>query len=66
MVWSNKFLSSVLLAVIYASLSSALISRDVPPHSTHRTRHINRELKLETYHPTTTYEVINFTFSVGD
>lgn len=62
MVLSSKLLSSVLLAVTYASMSTAFVANDVPNHSTHRTRHISRELKLETFHPATTYEVRN-TFS---
>ena len=57
MVLSSKLFSSVLLAVTYASMSAALVAKDVPNHSTHRTRHISRDLKLETYHPPTTYEV---------
>lgn len=55
---TSKFLSSVILAVAYASVSNGLVQdRDVPNHSTHRTRHISRDLKLETYHPESTYEV---------
>lgn len=57
---SSKFLSSVILAIAYASVSNAFVKeREVPNHSTHRTRHISRELKLEAYHPESTYEVIS-------
>ncbi|KAF5312513.1 hypothetical protein D9619_002331 [Psilocybe cf. subviscida] len=54
---TSKFLSSVILAVAYASVSNGLVQdRAVPNHSTHRTRHISRDLKLEAYHPESTYE----------
>lgn len=59
---SSKFLSSVILAIAYASMSSALVQHDVPAHSTRRVRHISRDLKLETYHPESTYEVCNKSF----
>lgn len=55
---SKKFVSSVLLAVAYASLTSAFInSEGGSTHATHRTRHISREFKVEAYHPPSTFEV---------
>ena len=69
MVATNKFLSSVLLAIAYASFASAFQARDLPKH-THRVRHISRELKLETFHPESTYEVcllcLSFTQPVAE
>ncbi|KAF8149160.1 Fungalysin metallopeptidase-domain-containing protein [Crassisporium funariophilum] len=62
MVAFNKILSSVLLAIAYSSVASAFQEREATvKHSTHRVRHISRELKLETFHPETTYE----TFATG-
>ena len=57
MVAFNKFFSSVLLAVLYASFSNAVPSASDAKHSTHRVRHIGRGLKVETFHPASTYEV---------
>ncbi|KAJ3512215.1 hypothetical protein NLJ89_g3645 [Agrocybe chaxingu] len=60
----NKVLSSVLLAIAYSSVASAFQERSVVDdlkHSTHRVRHIGRDLKLEVFHPESTYE----TFGTG-
>ncbi|KIM37287.1 hypothetical protein M413DRAFT_276637 [Hebeloma cylindrosporum] len=53
---SKKLLSSVLLAVAYASLTSAFTNTEGSTHATHRTRHISREFKVEAYHPASTFE----------
>ena len=55
---SKKFVSSVFLAVAYASLTSAFMnSEGGSTHATHRTRDISREFKVEAYHPASTFEV---------
>ncbi|KAJ6626700.1 Fungalysin metallopeptidase-domain-containing protein [Mycena sp. CBHHK59/15] len=56
MVAFNKFFTSVLLAVLYASSSLAAPSPIGSKHATHRTREIARGVKLEIYHPASTYE----------
>ncbi|KAJ3504677.1 hypothetical protein NLJ89_g7813 [Agrocybe chaxingu] len=59
MVAFNKVLSSVLLAIVYSSIASAVQERSASEslkHSTHRVRHISRELTLEVYHPESTFE----------
>ncbi|KAJ7703689.1 Fungalysin metallopeptidase-domain-containing protein [Mycena rosella] len=61
MVAFNKFFTSVLLAIVYASSSLAAPSPINSKHATHRTREIARGVKLETYHPVSTYE----TFGTG-
>lgn len=53
----NKFFASVYLAVVYASLTSAVPSPLSADHSTHRVRHISRDLKIESYHPPSSFEV---------
>ncbi|KAF9555076.1 hypothetical protein CPC08DRAFT_147139 [Agrocybe pediades] len=58
MLGSKKFLSAVLLAIVYASATSAFQAKEAEySHSTHRVRHISRELKIEAYHPESSYEV---------
>ncbi|KDQ25228.1 hypothetical protein PLEOSDRAFT_1045914 [Pleurotus ostreatus PC15] len=55
MVAFNKFFTAVFLAIAYASVSQAVpYSQDVK-HSTHRVREIGRGLKVEVYHPQTSY-----------
>ncbi|KAJ7175170.1 Fungalysin metallopeptidase-domain-containing protein [Mycena crocata] len=61
MVAFNKFFTSVFLAIVYASSSLAAPSPINSKHATHRTREIARSVKLETYHPVSTYE----TFGTG-
>ncbi|KAH9481998.1 Extracellular metalloproteinase MEP [Psilocybe cubensis] len=62
MVASKRFLTSVLIAVTYSSVASAFQAKeDAFSHSTHRVRHISRELTVETYHPESSYE----TFTEG-
>ncbi|KAF7348902.1 Extracellular metalloproteinase [Mycena venus] len=56
MVAFNKFFTSVFLAIIYASSSMAAPSPINSKHATHRTREIARGVKLETYHPASSYE----------
>ncbi|KAJ7596235.1 Fungalysin metallopeptidase-domain-containing protein [Mycena floridula] len=66
MVAFNAFFKSVLLAVLYASYTSAVPSvssplskrvTDASKHATHRVRHFTRDLQLEAFHPASTYEV---------
>lgn len=58
MLGSKKFLSSVLLAIAYATVTSAFQAKEAEySHSTHRVRHISRDLKIEAYHPESTFEV---------
>jgi extracellular elastinolytic metalloproteinase len=56
MVVLNKFFSSVVLAVIYASSVMAFSAK----HMSHRRRALPNGLTLETYSPPRTYEVIKF------
>ncbi|KAJ6571056.1 Fungalysin metallopeptidase-domain-containing protein [Mycena capillaripes] len=56
MVAFNKFFTSVLLAIVYASSSLAAPSPIDSKHTTHRKREIARGVKLETYHPVSKYE----------
>ncbi|KAG6907055.1 hypothetical protein DXG01_010741 [Tephrocybe rancida] len=57
MVFLNKLLSSVYLAVVYASVTSASSK-----HSTHRTRTIGRRgFQVDTFHPETKFQ----TFGAG-
>ncbi|KAJ7469053.1 Fungalysin metallopeptidase-domain-containing protein [Mycena latifolia] len=56
MVAFNKFFTSVFLAIVYASSSLAAPSPINSKHATHRTRELARGVKLETYHPVSTYE----------
>ncbi|KAK7055720.1 extracellular metallo proteinase mep [Favolaschia claudopus] len=55
MVAFNKFFTSVFLAIVYASSSSAAPSPIDSKHTTHRTRELPGGLKLETYHPEGNY-----------
>ncbi|KII83791.1 hypothetical protein PLICRDRAFT_58243 [Plicaturopsis crispa FD-325 SS-3] len=57
----NKFFASVFLAVVYASTTLAAPWPVSSKHATHRTRHISRDLQIETFHPESTYE----TFGAG-
>ncbi|KAF9049094.1 Fungalysin metallopeptidase-domain-containing protein [Panaeolus papilionaceus] len=52
----DKLLSSVLLAVAFSSPASALQDRSMTHPSTHHTREIRRDFKLESYHPPATFE----------
>ncbi|KAJ7676842.1 Fungalysin metallopeptidase-domain-containing protein [Mycena polygramma] len=62
MVAFNKFFTSVFLAIVYASSSTlALTVPTNSKHATHRVRSIANDVKLETYHPVSTYE----TFGAG-
>ncbi|KAG6905449.1 hypothetical protein DXG01_002595 [Tephrocybe rancida] len=61
MVAFNKFFTSVLLAIAYASVTSAFALPSQPKHATHRTRIVGRGLKLEAFHPASSYE----TFGTG-
>nr|BBI93468.1 metalloprotease [Pleurotus salmoneostramineus] len=55
MVAFNKFFTSVFLAVAYASVSSAVPYDASMKHATHRVREVGRGLKVEAYHPATSY-----------
>jgi hypothetical protein len=57
MKFSSKFLSAVYLAVVCASGAVAAPWAQDAKHATHRVREISPTLKLETYHPESTYEV---------
>jgi extracellular elastinolytic metalloproteinase len=61
MVAFNKFFSSVFLAVCYASTASAIPFSPSAKFTTHHTREISPSLKIETYHPESSYE----TFGAG-
>ncbi|KAG6816129.1 hypothetical protein H0H87_008441 [Tephrocybe sp. NHM501043] len=61
MVAFNKFFTSVLLAIAYASATSAFAVPSQPRHATHRTRIVGRGLKVEAFHPSSSYE----TFGAG-
>ncbi|KAJ7895017.1 Fungalysin metallopeptidase-domain-containing protein [Mycena leptocephala] len=61
MVAFNKFFTSVFLAIVYASSSLALTVPVNSKHATHRIRTIANNVKIETYHPVSTYE----TFGTG-
>ncbi|KAJ8074564.1 hypothetical protein PM082_015466 [Marasmius tenuissimus] len=61
MVVLNKFFSSVLLAVLYASFGNAAPSTSSARHTTHRVRSIGSGLKVEAFHPQSDYK----TFGAG-
>ncbi|KAJ8487939.1 hypothetical protein ONZ45_g14134 [Pleurotus djamor] len=61
MVSFNQFLKTVLLAVVYASATGATPFPTNVKHATHRVREVGQGLKIETYHPVSTFE----TFGVG-
>ncbi|KAJ8087744.1 hypothetical protein PM082_006581 [Marasmius tenuissimus] len=56
MVAFNKFFSSVLLAVLYASYGNAAPSTTGANHSTHRVRNLGRGLQVEAFHPASNYQ----------
>ncbi|KAJ7155333.1 Fungalysin metallopeptidase-domain-containing protein [Mycena filopes] len=56
MVAFNKFFTSVLLAVMYASSGLAAPWPVSSKHATHRVRNLARGLTLNTFHPESTYE----------
>ncbi|KAL4256193.1 hypothetical protein AB1N83_011851 [Pleurotus pulmonarius] len=51
----NKFFTAVFLAVTYASVSQAVLFDQDVKHATHRTREIGQSLKVEVFHPPTSY-----------
>lgn len=56
----NKFFASVLLAVLYATTATLAVPfAPDAKHTTHRVRNIGRGLQIETFHPESSYEVIN-------
>ncbi|KAF8056609.1 Fungalysin metallopeptidase-domain-containing protein [Lyophyllum atratum] len=61
MVAFNKFFTSVFLAIAYASVSSAFAIPSESKHATHSTRIVGRGLKVEAFHPSSSYE----TFGAG-
>ncbi|KAI9428469.1 Fungalysin metallopeptidase-domain-containing protein [Lactarius indigo] len=58
MISFSKLLSSVLIALLYASTTSANPWPSTSKHATHRTRTLGADgsLKLETFHPESTFE----------
>ncbi|KAF4616615.1 hypothetical protein D9613_008897 [Agrocybe pediades] len=56
-----KLLSSVLLAVAFASPALATPFPQSAKHATHRVRQVTRDLAIETFHPPSTFE----TFDTG-
>ncbi|KAF8149332.1 Fungalysin metallopeptidase-domain-containing protein [Crassisporium funariophilum] len=53
----NRLIAYVLSAIVYLTVVSGSEKFTVEvKHSTHRFRHVSRELQLETFHPETTYE----------
>ncbi|KAJ8517459.1 hypothetical protein ONZ45_g5342 [Pleurotus djamor] len=61
MVSFNKFFKTVLLAVVYASATGATPFPSNAKHATHRVREVAQGLKIETFHPASTFE----TFGAG-
>ncbi|KAJ7663453.1 Fungalysin metallopeptidase-domain-containing protein [Mycena rosella] len=61
MVAFNKFFTSVFLAIVYASSSLALTVPINSKHASHGVRSIANNVKIEVYHPVSTYE----TFGAG-
>ena len=53
----NKFFNSVLLAVLCASAATASPLAPGAKHATHRVREVSPDLKLETFHPESSYQV---------
>ncbi|TCD65836.1 hypothetical protein EIP91_002141 [Steccherinum ochraceum] len=51
----SKFFNTVLLAVLYASAASASSLVPGAKHATHRVRNINSDVKLETFHPESSF-----------
>jgi extracellular elastinolytic metalloproteinase len=60
MVAFNKFFASVFLAIVYASSGLAVPWPASSKHATHRVRTVARGLKLNTFHPASTFEVSSF------
>ncbi|KAK7687007.1 hypothetical protein QCA50_009506 [Cerrena zonata] len=56
MMFSNKFFSSILLAVVCASSAVAAPWPFSVKHTTHRTRDVTPDLRVETFHPESTFE----------
>ncbi|KAI0069746.1 hypothetical protein K474DRAFT_992389 [Panus rudis PR-1116 ss-1] len=56
MVSFNKFFTSVFLAVMYATATNAVPFAPNAKYATHRTRIVGRDLKIETFHPESTYQ----------
>ncbi|KAF7375384.1 Extracellular metalloproteinase mep [Mycena sanguinolenta] len=61
MVAVNKLLTSVFLAIVSASSFAALTVPINSKHATHRIRSISNNVKIEVYHPESTYQ----TFGTG-
>ncbi len=64
----SKLLSSVLIALLYASTTTATPWPSISKHTTHRTRTVGPDgsLKLETFHPESTFEVYFYLFAFRD
>ncbi|KAF8072209.1 Fungalysin metallopeptidase-domain-containing protein [Lyophyllum atratum] len=52
----KKFFTSIFLATAYVSTTSAFAVPSESKHATHRTRHVGRGLKMETFHPASSYQ----------
>ncbi|KAH8101640.1 Fungalysin metallopeptidase-domain-containing protein [Cristinia sonorae] len=52
----GKFGSSIILAVLYAALARGTPMPFAAKHATHHVREISSDLKLESYHPPTSYQ----------
>ncbi|KAF8168887.1 hypothetical protein BJ912DRAFT_1001011 [Pholiota molesta] len=61
MVSFNKFFTSVFLAIVYASSTGAVPFESSVKHTTHRTRSLANDLKIEVFNPPSTFE----TFETG-
>ncbi|KAJ7579596.1 Fungalysin metallopeptidase-domain-containing protein [Mycena floridula] len=53
----NILLKSIILAVVYASHAAASPYPQSSKHATHRIRHFTRDLKLEAFHPVSSFEI---------
>ncbi len=64
----SKLLYSVLIALLYASTTTATPLLSTSKHGTHRTRTLGADgsLKLETFHPESTFEVGFYLFAYCD
>ncbi|KAF9008254.1 Fungalysin metallopeptidase-domain-containing protein [Cyathus striatus] len=56
MVFFNKFLASIFLAVVYATTASAVPWPSSAKHATHRRRDLTPQLQIETFHPASTFQ----------
>ena len=64
-MFSRKFVSSVFLAVAFASSTLAIPFPSASKHATHRVRDITPALKLVTFHPESDFEVCGMGFKLS-